>query len=373
MVNFRALFAAFAFLVAASLPSVAAALDICAASMDLDLHFCLDGSCDPKDLPDPGGLVTLTIELENTSENQSQMGQNASGVLRSSAWIDVRYSCLESPCVTPVKGVFEFVSATPLDGLTTSDLIYVDNGDQFRGRIEVLEDIPFDALPSAGAKRPIMEITLRVLQVAPTPARVVPASFIYARTDSGTSDFEIKDPACFAGFRGGGQGSTGALWQGGGFTICQHRNPQDLRVDKGGPLDKFNSRIGFVFPGYDPLTCSGDLVYGLSNSQGQLARWSVPHSSFQMGGNPQPGRRSWWYAGNGSPSQPGIQRVTISEVQKYPDTLCFTFYGFEDVPTITDPNITIALDTCGMNFSLTRQWVQKPWGWRLVQKDLPLP
>lgn len=347
----------------------AAQATACTAAMDHDVHYCNDDTdldpsfaptCDPLALRwgepgTPGDVVTITVEVRNDSEFQGAVAPVGppAGELAAGTLLKVFYACSEPTCLDGEEHP---------DWLALQSIAYVhpdasfsDDGNGYSGTLSVDRDILFARGDTATLK--LARIELAAGERHPS-GPVDPNAIIFARAgqpgepsfDDSANAIEVMDGECpISGPLGGGQGTTAAQLQPApidrGLHVCAHANKQMIKVDHSGSLDYGNSRVAFLFPGYDPSSC--DLTFGYDN----LVGGAFAFETLQPGDLQKAGK-CYVYQNKDAPDVGGVQRAQVCPANSDPDKWCLNIKAYGDLDAILqDPEMPITISTCGQDYA----------------------
>ena len=402
----RALRAAFAGSVIAAATALlmparaSAAPGICAASLNVDVHYCL------QDPPDPilaaggvncpsttdtlalqvGDVVTLTLEVRNDSQYQNPplMGV-PKGHLQTGATFDIAYACSASTCNPGeiMPGVFQFNGATVI-GDAAGPPLHAAFADHANGTGTLTITSTIDPAPLVEPKAYLVQLKLTVLAKPPVPPS--DGMTIFARGEANPTALLIDDPLCLPGLTGTGEGSTSALFAAPPpLQPCAHPNKQTIKIDEfPNDLEETINNVAFQLPGYDPS--ANALVFGYQNANGLVdsASWTVPAGGFLLKTTKPSGLRVFDYTTppaactNGVP---GILQATLYEYAN--DKWCLrNFKACEDLeagqnPLPMDHVMWMFITTGGKTFQGPNTHTDPPYlkdaTWKMFPLNAPFP
>lgn len=364
-----------AILVAASMVWSAQKADaqICTAALDVDVHYCLNGNgcggpppagTDTLDLQ-VGDPVTITLEVTNDSQFQSDPaaplndppGGRLQGTvpapLGGQAVFEIHYACTTSLCAAGqvLTNVFTFNSATVLAD-AGGNASFMDVPGTGTGLLTITNaGVPYASGDLNG--KFLVQINLTV---ANKPA----VNTIFARGEGNPPAFLIDDPQanpgdtawCLAGLTGTGEGSTVAVFGGGGdLEPCWHPNKQVILIDKTAGLEDVDHRVAFRKSPYDPSVET--LTFGYEHLGAPVFNFpTIPAGCFKLVAAPL-----LTYKFDPAPAQCqglGIQgSETKLQLIAPPDKWCLDFNAVANFNTLlpTDKMMQMTVTTAGMSFA----------------------
>lgn len=314
----------------------ARAIDNCTAEASVDVHYCDDDTdlnpaftptCNPLDIQD-GDTVTITVEVLNTSSFNRMPADPTdppSAELQVGQTVSVHYSCTASTCGAGqvLANWFVFNSVEWL----APGVSFSDDGNGQTGTITIIA--PGVSFPRSDT----MTHKLVRLKLTAASPPATPGATVFARAEGSPALLLITDDAaptppdtyqCLPGLTGTGEGSVAGLFGANNdkLEVCQHPNKQVITIDwRTTQLERSNSRIGFVLPGFDPATSS--LAFGYANSGGSVFTYPA------VSGFVQKTAKCWRYRDpNARSSPPAVSSARLCEIA--PDKWCLDVQGFAD-------------------------------------------